>query len=490
MKQLGSQDFQFLHADSENSPANTAMMLIYEPASGGEKPSAESLVEHVRSRLHTSQVFRRRVKRVPLNLDYPYWVDDEYFDVDLHVQYSHLPRPGTWKQLTRFVSRYHSRPMDMHRPLWEICMVDGLDAIEGIPQGSFALVIKAHHAAVDGTSGMQFFAGLSDRDADGTPAVDVAVEAEMVGDAPRVREMLARALARNVRSPFRLMNSIRRAVPGVLPLMLRRRAADREPQTPEVPATRFNGPVSPTKHFDACWFPLHAFKQIKSQVEGATINDVVLAVCGGALRKYLINYKELPEQPLVAWVPINARPRAAAGRESGGNQISAMMVPLYTDVEQARDRLAAIAGYTRNAKESRSGAPAALVELSQHVPPYAAALVTRLIIKASAVMRLCNLMVTNVPGPQAPIYLKGAKCLHQIGLTPLGDGMGLCIGTPSYNGEMVFSVHSTPEMIPDMDFFMRCIRESFAELQEACGSSGSAGTTTTRKRRRRSAQAR
>jgi WS/DGAT/MGAT family acyltransferase len=356
--------------------------------------------------------------------------------------------------------------MDMNRPLWEVCMVDGLDAIDSIPKGSFALILKAHHAAVDGATGMQFFAAFSDLDEDGTPAIAVGAEPEGAGAAPGTREMLARALINNTRSPIRLMDTLRRAAPGLLPVVFRKLSArDDDDETFGVPDTRFNRPVTPRKHFDACWFALSDFKRIKSHVDGATINDVVLAVCGGAMRRYLLAHKDLPDQSLVAWVPINARPKDGADGDGIGNQISAMTVPLFTDLADSGDRLGAITRQTRRSKEASSGAPAKLLtEMSQHFPAYSMALVTRLIMKANVFKRMCNVMITNVPGPQVRLYLKGAPCLHQLGLTPIGDGMGLCIGTPSYNGELVFMVISTPQIIPDMEFFVQCLKDSFSEL--------------------------
>jgi WS/DGAT/MGAT family acyltransferase len=494
MKQLGPQDAQFLYADTENTFANVAMVLVYgPPVEGRTRLDIETLIDHVSSRLHTSPIFRRRLKRVPLDLDYPYWIDDEFFDVNFHVQYSCLPQPGSWIQFTRFVSKYTSKPLDMNRPLWEICMVDGLDGIEDVPRGSFALIVKAHHAAIDGVSGMQFFAGLADKDENGTPAVDMAAaESQSVGDAPGPRQMFTRAMARNLRSPFRLLGSVRRAIPGALPAMVGKLnlRSKGEPKF-SVPPTRFNAPVTPMKQFDACRFPLHDVKQMKSTVEGATVNDVVLAVCGGALRRYLQTHEELPQSSLIAWVPINARPKSGA-EQMGGNQVTAMTVPLYTDLDKPHERLAAVTKYTKKSKEAKSGMSAKLmIEMSQHVPAYTMALVTRLILKVSESMRLCNLMVTNVPGPQVPVYLRGSKCLWQIGLTPIGDGMGLCIGTPSYNGEMAFTVISTPEMIPDIEFFMQCIKASFADLKKACAQAGKpAGEAAPRSVARRRSRAR
>jgi WS/DGAT/MGAT family acyltransferase len=464
--QLGVQDSQFLHADTENSPANVAMVLIFGPPEDGHgSMDLDGLIEHINSRLHTSAVFRRRLRRVPLNLDYPYWVDDESFDVDFHLQYSSLPKPGNWAQFRRFVSRYHNKPLDMHRPLWEMCLVDGLDAIDRVPKGGFALIVKSHHAAVDGTSGMQFFSGLLDIDAEGTPSPDSVAKTQHAGRAPANREVLARALLNNIRAPLQMMESIMRALPAMVPL-LTDRLAGRGQARRRVPDSRFNRTVSPVKQFDATWFSLDDFKSIKNSVSEATINDVVLAVCGGALRSYLAAHKELPEESLVAWVPINARPKGGSA-EGGGNSISAMTVPLFTELKDPRARLSAISALTRAAKQEAGQHPTnLLIDVASNLPAYTMAITAKLMAAANLRLRLCNAMITNVPGPQQPLYLRGSKCLHQFGLVPIGDGLGLVIGTPSYNGEIAFTVMSTPTILPDIDVFMRCIRQSFEALKK------------------------
>jgi WS/DGAT/MGAT family acyltransferase len=469
MKQLGTQDAQFLHADAEGSFANVATILIYcPPRDRNARLDAESLIEHLRTRLHTSPIFKRRVKRVPLDLDHPYWVYDEHFDIEYHVQYSALPKPGSWRQFTRFVSQYHSRPMDMSRPLWEVCMLDGLDAIPGIPKGSFALILKGHHAAIDGTTGMQFVAGLSDIDAAGTPAMEVGDETHSAPAEPAPGVMLIRALLNNLQEPVRLLDTLQRAAPAVWPRLLQLLTPETDEGSSKVPHTRFNRPVSPRRHFEACWFELTDFKRIRERVAGATINDVVLAVCGGALRRYLKKHEELPPESLVAWVPINARPREGENAAAAGNQLAAMTVPLYTDLADPWERLQAISRETHRLKEAQSETRAnLLMETSRHIPAYALRPFTRMIMKSNLFKRMCNLMITNVPGLQRPLYIKGSRCLHQLGLTPIGDGMGLCIGTPSYNGEIAFIVMSTPEIMPDLEYFMRCLSGSFSELHQS-----------------------
>jgi WS/DGAT/MGAT family acyltransferase len=470
LQQLSAQDAQFLHADTDTGFANVSLILMYAPpARGRPRLDSEMLIEHVRSRLHTSPVFQRRLQRVPFDLDYPYWVDDEHFDVESHVVCASLPKPGDWHQFRVFASRYHNKPMDMNRPLWEVCLLDGLNDIVGMPKGSFALILKAHHTAIDGATGMQFFAGLSDIDATGTPAVGASSASEIAGSALSGGEMLTRAVLNSVRAPIRMLDVLRRAATGALPMVARNLGRDGsdDESVSAVPITRFNQAVTPHKHFDACFFALDDFRKIKASVAGATINDVVLAVVGGGLRRYLLQHRELPDESLVAWVPINARPKSGSGAAATGNQIAVMTAPLYTHLTNPAARLLAISKFTQRSKAARSGTPAQLLtEMSQHFPAYSLALTTRLIMKANLYRPMGNVMVTNVPGAQVPMYLRGARCLHQLGLTPLGDGLGLCIGAPSYDGEISFIVMSTQEMLPDVEFFVQCLKEALPELRK------------------------
>ena len=221
--------------------------------------------------------------------------------------------------------------------------------------------------------------------------------------------------------------------------------------------------------FDATTFDLDDLKAIRKAVPGSTVNDVVLCICAGALRKYLLRHKELPAESLVAWVPINARPAAAKEADAGsGNRITAMTTRIFTDISNPLKRLRRIHKATRKSKEAKSGVSARLMtDLSQHVP--AATLVTagRLVLKAGMAANICNLFVSNVPGPQVPMYMNGAKQIATYGIAPLVDGMGLFIATPSYNGKITFNVTSTRETLPDIQFFVECIEASLAALKKS-----------------------
>ncbi len=201
---------------------------------------------------------------------------------------------------------------------------------------------------------------------------------------------------------------------------------------------------------------------------GSTINDIVLCICAGALRKYLQRHKELPAESLVAWVPINARPGVNKESDGAGNKITSMTTRIFTNISNPVERLRQIHKSTQKSKAAKSGISARLMtDLSQHVP--AATLVTagRLVLRAGVAANICNLFISNVPGPQIPLYMNGARQVATYGIAPLVDGMGLFIATPSYNGKITFNVTSTRETMPDIHFFVECIEASLAALSKA-----------------------
>ena len=242
--------------------------------------------------------------------------------------------------------------------------------------------------------------------------------------------------------------------------------------------------------FGARAFPLEDLKTIRKAVPGSTVNDVVLAICGGALRKYLQHHQELPEDSLIAWVPINARGGETSDASTPRNNITSMTAPIYTNIENPIERLETIHGATQRSKEAKSGVSARLMtDLSKHVPAGTQVLAGRLVLRAGMASRMCNLFISNVPGPQVPLYMNGAKQVGAYGIAPLVNGMGLFIATPSYNGEMTFNVTSTREILPDMEFFVDCIEDSMNELKAAIKKPARKKTTRKKTARKKTASA-
>ncbi len=467
MQQLSAQDAQFLYIETGNNLTHVMGVNIYDPSTApGGKVRFKDIIAHVEERLGSSPVFQRRLMRLPYDFDHPYWVRDEFFDVEHHMFHGRLPKPGDWRQFCIHLARHFSRPMDMNRPLWDMYVIEGLDRIKGIPKGSYAIATRLHHAAIDGASAMHFFAAISDIDPLGTPAVELSRESEDPGEAPSTATVLNRALVSNLQSPVKMAGTLLRFSPAIFNTLVKSLSSEGG-KGRQVPLTRFNQPVSPHKMFDATVFSLEEMKQIKDSVEESTINDVVLAVCAGALRLYLDHHGELPDDPLVALAPVNKRGKEGAA-ENPGNQISAMSVALPTNIDDPIERLLTVRDTTRQTKAAKSGISARLMtDLSQHVPAATMAGVARLIASGRFTSKLCNLIISNVPGPQETLYMNGARLVHTYGLAPLADGMGLFIATPSYNGEIAFSIISAREIMPDIEFFRECLEQSFDELLEA-----------------------
>ena len=466
-QQLSAQDAQFLYIQNGNTLTHVMAINICDPATApGGKVRFKDIVSHIAGRIDTSPVFKRKLFRLPFDLDHPYWVEDTEFELEAHVSHARLPEPGDWRQFCIQVARHFSRPMDMSRPLWDIYILAGLDRIPGIAPGSYAMLTRIHHAAIDGASAAHMFVALSDSDASGTPAIPLCPAKVDLGSAPSPAQILARAIQSNLTSPVKFMNTLLKLSPALVS------AANKTMRKPNgarsgVPDTRFNAPISTHRVFDATEFALADLGRIRSLVEGATINDVVLAICSGALRAYLLHHQELPAETLVAVAPINLRERKGAA-EVPGNNISAMSVELATNLADPAARLAAIRRYTVDAKAAKTGISArVMTDLTKHIPGATMAGVARIITSPRFAPRQTNVFISNVPGPQQPLYMNGATITHQYGMAPLANNMGLFIATPSYDGRISFCITSERSILPDVAFFRECIDASFHELLAA-----------------------
>jgi WS/DGAT/MGAT family acyltransferase len=443
MRQLTRHEASFLYSDTVHAHANVTFVQIYDQSTApGGKVRFKSILAHIESRLHRSPIFRSKLLRVPLELDCPYWIEDEHFDLEYHVRHIALPEPGDWRQFCIQASRIHARALDLSRPLWEIYVIEGLDSFVDLPVGSFALLTKIHHAAADVASRSEIVDVLHDttrRARRPAPAAPWFAERP-----PHAISLLCSGALHALRSPSQLLDPLARLAPPM-------RAFARDVLRPEyLTATRFNSVVSSHRVFDTRRFSQDEFQSIRGLVAGATLDDAVLAVCAGGLRRYLQVHGELPEVDLAARVALDVEAAGPAAGEHGGH--ASRRVLLGADLADPVARLALIHGQTAAAPTDRRTA----------VPG-----------------ERFTCTVTHLPAPGKPLYLLGARMTYFSAILPIADGLGLAFAVTVYDGRVVVSPTSCRELLPDPQAFTQCVRDSF---QDYLARARRAGASTAAKR--------
>lgn len=467
MQQLSGLDASFLYFETPTAPMHISGLAIYDQASvEGGKLRFKQILDYISPRIRRVDSLSRRLVTVPMGLDHPYWVSDGKFDPEFHIRHIALPKPGDWRQLCILISRIHARPLDRGRPLWELYVIEGLHNIEGFPKDCFAVFTKMHHAAVDGASGMEITAATHDLDPQ-SPA-ELKPYSVQVDNMPSGAELIMRSQLNSIKQPFRFISVARNTVPGFAKAYSRLRSGELH-RIEEVPRTRFNDKISPHRVFNAISFDLADIKAIKNAVPGATVNDVAVTIVGGALRKYLYDKDELPDDSLVAMAPINVRTDGERG--TGGNVVSAMAVQVHSDIDDPAQRLLAVHEGTQNAKEYANAVGAkTMTDYTQFIPSTLTAQAARLASRWGLLNQMSpqyNCVITNVPGPQVPLYSAGARMLANFGTGPVMDNMGLFHVISSYCGQFSISATACREMMPDPDVYRECLQYSFESLREA-----------------------
>lgn len=463
MKQLSEQDAAFIYSDNAHANSNVTLLHIYDQSTApGGLVRFKQIRSHVESRLAQLPAFREKILRVPLDLDHPYWTEDEAFDINYHVRHLALPKPGDWRQFCIQASRIHARPLDLNRPLWEMYVIEGLDSFLDLPKGSFAVLVKVHHAVIDVKHGNAITALLHDLTANASPPPPAAPW--FPTSAPGSTALLMRAWFNMVTSPLRLARPMFRSLTS-LHAAATTLVGDLMGRAHAFPTTRFNTEVSAQRVFDTRRFPLADFKSMRSLVEGASVNDVVLAVCAGGLRRYLDLHDELPDTSLMAATPIGVRGHT---QQTERAQFAWAPLRLATQLADPVQRLAAIRLHSASSSVlHRAVGAQELQALAQHAPAAAMAVTSKLMRSVSNQLGnwvpLANCAITNVPGPDMPLFLQGARLTYVSAIMPVTDGMGLSFAVTSYNGLMVVSFTACAEQMPDPDVFAQCLRDSFQE---------------------------
>lgn len=470
MKQLGILDAAFINLEQSNTPQHVGGVGIYDPSTApGGFVRFKDVISGFERRLQQQPLFRTRLVEVPGGLDRPYWVKDANFDVEFHLRHIALPEPGDWRQLCIQVARLHSRPLDMSRPLWEAYIIEGLDNIPNLPKGCFAIYTKMHHALVDGAGGSSFMALIHDLVPNPVAEEDIVEEPRLVDVEPSMSELLSKASFNSVKNTVQLA----RGTVNTL-VDLGRYALDvarKEVPAPDIdaPKTILNKPVGPHRIFDAAEFPLEGFRDIKNAT-GTTINDVALAVVSGALRNYLREKGELPaEGSLATGIPLNMRTRRKVTDEN--NQVGSVYASLHTDIEDPVERLRAIMESTNDAKLSGDVNP--LVDSLKIAGAFSPALSRAVagIWSRNELSRLLpvniSTVITNVMGPDFPLYCAGAQMVDYYALGVLTPGMGLFHAVFSYAGKVSLSVLGDRNIMPDPEKYHDCLVASYEELYAA-----------------------
>jgi diacylglycerol O-acyltransferase len=456
-------DSSFLHLEQGVSHMHVAGAMVFE----GPAPSYDDLLAQIITRLHLVPRYRQRLAFVPLGQGRPVWVDDPHFNPAFHVRHTALPAPGGEAQLRRLCGRIFSQALDRSRPLWELWLV------EGLAEDRFAVLSKTHHALVDGVSGVDIATVLFDASEDPLPAAPppewiprpLPSDAQLLADALLERATVPAEIVRGVRATLRgprhVAQRLGRAAVGVGALA---RVAQAAPPSP------LNVRIGPHRRFTWVDADLGDFKAVKNAL-GGTVNDVVLAAVAGALGRYLKRHSELEEGLVLrAMVPVSIR--ADVERGALGNRVAAMWSPLPVSVADPVQRLLMISRQMDGIKESGQAVGAqVLTELTGFAPPTIVAQAARL----QARQRMFNLVVTNVPGPQFPLYMLGRRLEAMYPMVPLASNQALGIAIMSYDGHLHFGLNADYDALPDVQDLADDLRMAIAELVDAAGPGGVGG---------------
>lgn len=492
MKQLTGLDATFLYMETPRQFGHVSGLSVF---ARPDDPAYDPLTawrDEIERRLHRLEPLRRRVRDVPFRLDHPFWEDDPDFDLEYHVRHAAVAPPGSDHQLGELVARIIGRPLDRRRPLWESYV------IEGLPDDRFAILSKIHHATVDGASGAELLTLMLDASPEGDPGDDPALgtwtpeprrgdAAVLASAAVGLARKPARAVVLGTRTVRQLGTATRNPVlvaaaeqlranlRGPLGSLLnigRERAPEGEVAGPlptgMAPATPFNEPITAHRRFAFRSAPLSSVKTVKNAM-GATVNDVVMAMCAGGLRRWLEDHDALPDKPLVAMIPVSIRTGEEEHRWT--NRVSAIFSGLPTDEPDPLERVRKVHEAMVGAKGLHDAVPAEeLTDFTQFAPPAVFARAMRTAFRLTGRFTSpVNLVVSNVPGPREPLYTAGAELLHYYPVSTIVDGQGLNVTVQSYRDTLDVGLVACRELVPDLWDMVDAIVDELTVLGKAVG---------------------
>jgi WS/DGAT/MGAT family acyltransferase len=459
-ERLTGLDASFLHLETTSAHMHVAGVMLFE----GSPPDHDELTEAISGRLHLVPRYRQKLAFVPLGQGRPRWVDDPHLNLGYHVRKTALPAPGSEDQLRNLAGRVFSQRLDRDKPLWELWVVEGLDGGE-----RFAVLSKTHHALVDGVSGVDIMSVLFDTTAEPPAPTDpgkrwlpspLPSRGQLLAEALLERATVPAEIVRGVRAAFRAPRRIASGAVGALAGVGAMAWAGMN----AAPASPYNVPIGPHRRFTWARMSLADIKAIKNEL-GGTVNDVMLAIVAGAIGRDLRRRGvEIRGLELKAMVPVSVRAEEARG--ALGNQVTAMMAPLPVGCDDPVDRFETISASMRRLKESGQAVGAkVMTDLSGFAPPNIMAQASRVVSR----QRFFNLVVTNVPGPQFPLYLMGREMIEAFPMVPLLDRQAVGVAIMSYNGRISFGLVGDYDVMADLDQLARDFRASLRELADAAG---------------------
>jgi diacylglycerol O-acyltransferase / wax synthase len=462
MERLSALDATFLYFETPPQHQHVSAVMVIDPSTVPGGYSFEKLKNFIGTRLDLVKPFRRRLATVPFNLDHPVWVEDGDFDLDYHVRRIGCPSPGTEEQLAQLAADIAGRQLDRARPLWEMWMVEGLE------NGHIAVVAKMHHCTVDGVSGANLMVHLLDLSPD--TRREAPIDEWIPERGPSDAYLLGRAVLTRLVRPVELAMIIPKTIGSAISFVRSRRGHGGAgmPAPFTAPRTPFNVSITPHRTVAMARIPLEEVKKVKKTF-GTTVNDVVLAVAAGALRRYLEQIGEMPEKSLIAICPVSVR--TDEEEEAGSNKVSAMFTSLATDVDDPVERLRRIHEHNKGAKAELNAIGAGML---QDWAKFAAPTMFSLAARLYSSMKLAekhpvvhNLVISNVPGPPFPLYFGGGKLVALYPLGPVFHGAALNVTVLSYQDLLYWGFISCRETAPRLWDLAAAVPDALAELVKA-----------------------
>ncbi|QSR26286.1 wax ester/triacylglycerol synthase family O-acyltransferase [Nocardioides aromaticivorans] len=465
MDRLSGLDASFLYLETPAQLMHVCAVMVLDPATMTSPYTFAALQDRIGEAVRDVPGFTRKIRGVPLGLDHPVWVRDRNFDIERHVHRLAVPTPGGYAELMDLCAHLASLPLDRSRPLWEMWVIEGYRDADG--DEKVVVFAKMHHATVDGVSGANLISHLCSIEPDAAPLVPV--EQRHPRD-PGRGELLGRAVIGTATRPVTLVKVLKPSAELVTKSIGRARRGTAMAAPFSAPRTSFNGTITSHRSIAMADLDLDEIRRIK-KASGTTVNDVVLAIAGGALRAYLAERDELPSSSLLATVPVSVRD--SSRRSGGANKVSALFTKLGTDIEDPLERLHMLAERNQNAKEHHNAISA---DALQDWAEFAAPRTFGLAVRTYANLRLAerhpvvhNLVISNVPGPPIPLYFMGARIEALCPLGPVFHGAGLNITVMSNAGQMHVGAIACRESMPDTDALVRHFPAELERLSEAVG---------------------